>query len=77
MLDGRSCIERTYWLAVSVCVSVVVGYVLRACMVELECFPLEAGVTKFVADVADVAVVAHVAVVIDRKNGMRPKTFYC
>jgi hypothetical protein len=62
MLNGRSCIERTYWLADSVIVSVVVSYVLRACVVALECFPLEAGVTKFVADVA------HVAIVIERKN---------
>ena len=58
MLNSRSCIQLTYWLADSVFVSVVVGYVLRVCVVALGCFPHEADVTKFVADVADVAVVA-------------------
>ena len=68
MLNSRSCIELTYWLADSVFVSVAVGYVLRACVVALECFPLEAVVTKFVADVAHVAGVAVVAIVINRKR---------
>ena len=68
MPHARSCTRLPYWLADSVCVSVVVGYVLRACVVALECFPLEAGVTKLVADVADVAHVAVVAIVIDRKT---------
>ncbi len=44
----------------NVLLSVVVGYVLRACVVALECVPLGAGVTKIVADVAHVAVVAIV-----------------
>ena len=39
--------------------------------------PIEAKVTKFVADVADVAHVTDVAVVIDRKMRMRAKTSYC
>jgi hypothetical protein len=68
MLNNRSCIVLTYWLADSVFVSVVVGYVLRACVVALECFLLMVIVTKFVAHVAHVAVVA---IVIDRKRGMR------
>ena len=71
MLNSRSCIELTYWLADSVFVSVVVGYVLRSSAVTLECFPREAVVTKFVADVAhvaDVADVAIVAIVIDTKR---------
>jgi len=38
---------------------------------------MEAEVTKFVADVAHVADVAVVAVVIDRKMRMRAKTSYC
>ncbi len=59
----------------SVLVSVVVGYVLRACVVALECFPLGAGVTKIVADVAHVADVAVVAIVIDKKMRMRAKNF--
>ena len=74
ILNCRSCIELTYWLADSVFVSVVVGYVLRACVVALKCFPLEVIVTKFVADVADVEVVA---VVIDRNMRMRAKNSYC
>ena len=45
----------------SVLVSVVVGYVLRACVVALECFPLGGAMTKFVADVAHVADVSVVA----------------
>ena len=61
MLNSRSCIELTYWLADSVFVSVVVGYVLRACVVALECFPLGGAMTKFVADVTHVADVAVVA----------------
>jgi hypothetical protein len=61
MLNSRSCIELTYWLADSIFVSAMVGYVLRACMVALECFPFEAVATKFVADVAHVADVAVVA----------------
>jgi hypothetical protein len=65
MLNSRSCIEFTYWLADSVFVSVVVGYVLRACVVALECFPLGGAMTKFVADVAYVADVAVVAIVIE------------
>jgi len=73
MLNSRSCIALTYWLADSVCVSVVVGYVLRACVEALECFPLVVVVTKFVADVAHVANVAVVAIVIDRNKGMRAK----
>jgi hypothetical protein len=67
MLNCRSCIAFTYWLADSIFVSVVVGYVLRACVVALKCFLHEAVVMKFVADVA------HVAIVIDRKKGMRAK----
>ena len=39
--------------------------------------PIEAKVTKFVAHVADVVVVAIVAIVIDRKKGKRAKTSYC
>ena len=73
MLNSRSCIALTYWLADSVCVSVVVGYVLRACVEALVCFPLVVVVTKFVADVAHVANVAVVAIVIDRNKGMRAK----
>jgi hypothetical protein len=38
MLNSRSCITLTYWLAVSVCISAVVGYVLRTCVLALECF---------------------------------------
>jgi len=63
-LKSRSCIVLTYWLADSVCVSVVIGYVLRACVVALECFPLLVVMTRFVA------VVAHVAAVIDMRRGM-------
>ena len=37
--------------------------------------PIEAKVTKFVADVAHVADVAIVAIVIDRKMRMRAKNF--
>ena len=70
LLRKFSCVD-------SVFVSVVVGYALRVCMVALECFPMEAEVTKFVADVAHVADVAVVAVVIDRKMRMRAKTSYC
>ena len=73
LLRKFSCVD-------SVFVSVVVGYALRVCMVALECFPMEAEVTKFVADVAhvaDVVVVAIVAIVIDRKKGKRAKTSYC
>ncbi len=44
-------------------------------MVALECFPLGAGVTKIVADVAHVADVAVVAIVIDKKMRMRAKNF--
>jgi len=51
----------------------VVGYVLRACVEALVCFPLVVVVTKFVADVAHVANVAVVAIVIDRNKGMRAK----
>ncbi len=68
LLRKFSCVD-------SVFVSVVVGYVLRACVVALECFPLGVVVTKFVADVAHVADVAVVAIVIDRKMRMRAKNF--
>jgi len=71
MLNNGSCIMITYWLADSVFVSVVVGYVLRACVVALECFVLMVNVKKFVAYVALVADVAVVAIVIDRKMRMR------
>lgn len=40
MLNNGSCMVITYWLADSVCVSIVAGYVLRACVVTPECFIL-------------------------------------
>ena len=68
LLRKFSCVD-------SVCVSVVDGYALRVCVEALECFPIKAKVTKFVADVAHVADVAVVAIVIDRKMRMRANNF--
>jgi hypothetical protein len=62
LLRKFSCVD-------SVFVSVVVGYALRVCVEALECFPIKAKVTKFVADVA------VVAIVIDRKMRMRANNF--
>ncbi len=71
MLNNGSCIVITYWSADSIFVSVVVGYVLRACVAAPECFVLMVNVKKFVAYVAHVAHVAIVAIVIDRKMRIR------
>jgi hypothetical protein len=63
MLHARSCTRLTYWLTDSVFVSVWVGYVLMACVAALECFVLMVNVNKFVAHVANVAIVAIVIVI--------------
>ena len=65
MLNNGSCMVITYWLAVSVFVFVVDGYVLRACVAAPECFVLMVNMKKFVAHVA------VVAIVIERNKGMR------
>ncbi len=71
MLKSGSCIMLTYWLADSVFVSIVAGYVLRACVAALKCFLLMVVVMEFVADVAVVAHVAFVAIVSVIKKRMR------
>ena len=67
----------TYRLTHSVFVSMRACDVLRTRGVALKCFPLVAVVTKFVADVAHVADVAVVAIVIDRKMERGQKPCYC
>ena len=59
MLNNGSCMVITYWLAVSVFVFFVDGYVLRACVAAPECFVLMVNMKKLVA------------LVIERNKGMR------